>query len=62
MAQSLPSRQRKEFVDKMTQNFDFETAGKVTMESLVRHLRAEELADLYSSPVGKSAMKRSPCA
>ena len=61
MAQSLPSSQRKEFIDKMTQNFDFDAVGKVTMESLVRHLTAEELAalaDLYSSPVGKSAMKK----
>jgi hypothetical protein len=61
MAQSLPSSQRKEFIDKMTQNFDFEAVGKVTIESLVRHLTAEELAalaDLYSSPIGKSAMKK----
>jgi len=65
MAQNLPSSQRKEFIDKMTQNFDFDAVGKVTMESLVRHLTAEvpaALADLYSSPVGKSAMKKSPCA
>jgi len=61
MAQNLPLSQRKEFIDKMTQNFDFDAVGKVTMESLVRHLTAEELAalaDLYSSPVGKSAMKK----
>jgi len=44
MAQSLPSSQRKEFIDKMTQNFDFDAVGKVTMESLVRHLTAKELA------------------
>ena len=61
MAQNLPLSQRKEFIDKMTQNFDFEAVGKVTMQSLVRHLTAEELsalADLYSSPIGKSAMKK----
>ena len=61
MAQNLPASQRKEFIDKMTQNFDFDAVRKVTMESLVRHLTAEELAalaDLYSSPVGKSAMKK----
>jgi hypothetical protein len=61
MAQNLPLSQRKEFIDKMTQNFDFDAVGKVTMESLVRHLTAEELAalaDFYGSPVGKSAMKK----
>ena len=61
MAQNLPASQRKEFIDKMTQNFDFDAVGKVTMGSLVRHLTAVELsalADLYSSPVGKSAMKK----
>ena len=61
MAQNLPLSQRKEFIGKMTQNFDFDAVGKVTMESLVRHLTAEELAalaDFYGSPVGKSAMKK----
>ena len=61
MAQGLPASQRKEFIDNMTQNFDFDAVGKVTMDSLVRHLTAAELAamaDFYSSPVGKSAMKK----
>ena len=61
MAQGLPANQRKEFIDKMTQNFDFDAVGKVTMDSLVRHLTTAELAAMaafYSSPVGKSAMKK----
>jgi hypothetical protein len=61
MAQNLPVGQRKEFIDNMTRNLDFEAVEKVTLAALKRHLTAEELsalADFYSSPAGKSAMRK----
>ena len=36
MAQGLPASQRKEFIDNMTQNFDFDAVGKVTMACFQR--------------------------
>ncbi|MBL68550.1 MAG: hypothetical protein CMO74_15235 [Verrucomicrobiales bacterium] len=61
MAQNFPAGQRKEFIDNMTRHLDFKAVEEATLDSLVRHLTAKELsalADFYSTPVGKSAMKK----
>ena len=61
MVENLPVEQRKEFQDLITKNLDNPSLGKSMKEGLIKHFTTEELktlADFYSSPVGKSAMKK----
>ncbi len=61
MAQAMPESQRGEFIELMTKNLDMEAVTDGMKESLVKVFTAEELralADFYSSPAGKSAMKK----
>ena len=61
MAKSLPESQRDEFVKLMTAQLDVTAVSKLMLDSMVKHFTADELkalADFYSSPVGRSAMKK----
>ena len=61
MAQNIPESERQEFIDLMTKHLDMKSFEKLMTDSMIKHFTAEELkalADFYSSPVGKSAMKK----
>lgn len=61
MAKNLPENQRQVFKDTLTKHLDVPAVEKAIKEAMVRHFTAEEikaLTDFYSSPVGKSAMKK----
>jgi len=61
MAQNMPESERQEFIDLMTKHLDMDAFAQLMTDSMVKHFTAEELkalADFYSSPVGKSAMKK----
>ncbi|RYD22381.1 MAG: DUF2059 domain-containing protein [Verrucomicrobiaceae bacterium] len=61
MAKNLPEAQRNGFIELMTKNLDVAAVEKATKDAMVKHFTADELkdlADFYSSPTGKSAMKK----
>jgi hypothetical protein len=61
MGKNLPADQRKAFKDLMTKHIDVPAMEKAIKAALMKNFTAEELkalADFYSSPVGKSAMKK----
>lgn len=61
MAKNLPEAQRDGFIKLMTKNLDLAAVEKATKDAMVKHFTANELkglADFYSSPEGKSAMKK----
>jgi hypothetical protein len=61
MGKNLPADQRQAFKDLMTKHIDIPAMEKAIKAALVKHFTTEELkalADFYSSPVGKSAMKK----
>ncbi len=61
MAKNIPENQRQVFKDTLTKHLDVPAVEKAIKEAMVRHFTAEEikaLTDFYSSPVGKSAMKK----
>jgi hypothetical protein len=61
MAKAIPAEKRRAFLDAMKENLDTDALSDVMKEALVKSLTSEELrslADLYSSPTGKSAMRK----
>ena len=57
-AASLPAGDREQFKGRLAERFDFVALASAMKASMVKYFTAEELkalADLYSSPVGKSA-------
>jgi hypothetical protein len=61
-----PEEKRQELTDLFTKKMDAKALEKALKSSLVKNLTADEikaLADFYSSPAGKSAMKKffGPC-
>jgi hypothetical protein len=61
VSKNLPAEQQPAFKDLLTKHLDVVALEKAMRKSLVKHFTADELralADFYSSPVGKSAMKK----
>ena len=61
MAKAMPAEKRRAFIDAMAGNLDTDALSDAMKETLVKSLTSEELrvlADLYSSPTGKSAMRK----
>jgi hypothetical protein len=61
VSKNLPAEQQQAFKDLLTKHLDMVALEKAMKKSLVKHFTADELkalADFYSSPVGKSAMKK----
>jgi hypothetical protein len=61
MSKNMPADQQKAFKDLFTKHLDFAALEKAMKAAMVKHLTVEELkalADFYSTPVGKSAMKK----
>jgi hypothetical protein len=61
MGKNLPVDKRQRFRGLFTKYVDVAAMEKVMKAALVKHLTADELkalADFYSTPVGKSAMKK----
>lgn len=61
LAMNLPVERRQEFKDLLTKHLDIQALEKAIKGALVKHFTADELkalADFYSSPAGKSAMKK----
>jgi hypothetical protein len=61
MSKALPPAKRAEFKANLVRNADLDGVAKAMKQSMVRNFTADELkalADFYSSPVGKSAMKK----
>jgi len=61
ISMNLPPSDRPEFRRMMTEIVDLEVITNAMRESMIRHFSADELAaiaDLYESPVGKSAMTK----
>ena len=61
MGKNMPAAQRKAFKDLMTKHIDIPAMEKAIKTAMVKHFTTDELkalADFYSSPVGKSAMKK----
>jgi hypothetical protein len=60
MGKMMPESQRQKFQDTM-KHIDYAAIEKAMKEAMLKHFTADELkalADFYSSPVGKSAMKK----
>lgn len=63
MGKSMPDAEAKKFKDLFTKHIDIPAMEKAMKASLVKTFTADELkalADFYSSPVGKAAMKKMP--
>ncbi len=61
MAMNLPPEDRLRFRELMTKYLDIDVINQAMVDSMVRHLAADEikaLADFYGSAEGKSAMKK----
>ncbi len=61
MAANLPPEQRASFKASITSDLDISALTTAMLNSMVKHFTTEELkalADFYSSPIGKSAMKK----
>jgi hypothetical protein len=60
-AMNVPPADRQKFKDTLTSEFDFDALTKAMTAAMVKHFSTEELkalADLYNSPVGKSAKSK----
>ncbi len=63
ISRKLEPSKRQEFKDLIKKSVDLDTISNTMEEALVKHFSADELeamADFYSSPIGKSAMKKFP--
>jgi hypothetical protein len=61
MATNLPADQRQQFKQMMTKDLDIAALSKAMTGAMVKHFTTKELkalADVYGSPVGKSAMQK----
>ena len=61
IAQTLPLEQQKDFITNMRSEINLNTVHENISKAMVKHMNATEigaLADFYSTPVGKSAMKK----
>jgi hypothetical protein len=61
MGKNIPEDKRQAFKDLFTKYFDMPAMEKAMKAGMVQHITADEikaLADFYSSPFGKSAMKK----
>ena len=61
VAMNFPPSERAEFRDFMTKYVDIDVISEAMEASMLKHFTADELAaiaDLYTSPVGQSAMKK----
>lgn len=61
MSRNLSPENRREFKELMEKHLNIAVISKAIKDALVKHFTADELkalADFYSSPVGKSAMKK----
>lgn len=61
IVKSAPPEQRETLHAVLTQQLDMDALIKAMMDAMVKHFTADEmsaLADFYSSPHGKSAMKK----
>jgi len=61
MAANLPPEQRDQFKRVMTTQVDLAALTKASMDAMVKNFTTDELkalADLYGSPIGKSAMQK----
>lgn len=61
MSQALPPAKRAEFKASLLRNADLNAVSRAMKQSMIKNFTADELkalADFYSSPIGKSAMKR----
>jgi hypothetical protein len=60
-AKNIPPAERQRFMETLSAQFDFDALSKAMTAAMVKHFTAEELkelADLYSSPTGKSAKSK----
>ena len=61
MSLQMPVEERQLFIDLMTKHMDLDKLTSIIRDTMVRHFTAEELqalANFYSSPIGRSAMKK----
>jgi len=61
MSKFIPEAQRQKMQDVITKHLDTAAVEKAIKEAMIKNFTADELkalADFYSSPVGKSAMKK----
>lgn len=61
MAKTLPEEVRGEFIKLITESLDTTILRTAMINAMVKHFTADELqalADFYTSPIGKSAMKK----
>lgn len=61
MSKNMPEAQRQPFIDTLTKNLDIAELSKAMKASMIKNFTADELkalADFYSSPEGKSSMKK----
>jgi hypothetical protein len=63
MSKTMPEDKRQAFKDLFSKHIDIPALEKAMKAALVKHFTADELkalADFYSTPFGKSAMKKMP--
>lgn len=61
MSKNVPEESRAAFVETMSKNLDVAALTVAMKQSMIKHFTADELkglADFYSTPEGKSAMKK----
>lgn len=61
IAKTMPAENRQSFEQGFAKSLDVATLAKAMKDAMVRTFTADELkalADFYSSPIGKSAMKK----
>lgn len=61
MGKNMPQDKRSQIHKILAENFDFKTFESIIKASIIKHFDTNEInamADFYSSPVGKSVMKK----